>query len=40
LAMWLGSQDWESKQQILRLLGAGCGGVCLAVWLVMRRMGL
>lgn len=40
LAMWLVSQDWESKQQILGFLGAGCGGVCLAAWLVMRRRGL
>lgn len=40
IAMWFVSLEWDSKQMVIGLLGAGCGGVCLAAWLVMRRMGM
>lgn len=40
VAMWFVSLDWENKQAVIGLLGVGCGGLCLATWLTMRRMGL
>lgn len=40
VAMWFVSLEWESKQTVIGFLGVGCGGLCLAAWLIMRRMGM